>query len=173
MRTKLLPLFLAASIALAGCVHSEPGPPPEETTVSQDRLSLDEAATNVESTLDALRRVVDETIPAAAWKADGESFRTGCESLTEGEFVTPHYRAPGKQLPPDAWPVIEQALIDHGFRPSSNLPVDGSSAIRRFSNEFGDQITVTSVADGVDSTGGSSYYGETSCHGGYVRRTAR
>lgn len=170
MRTKFLPVMLAVFLAVTACADGESSPPPEEeTTMTQPGPTLDQTVLGLESALAGVETVLHEHIPPQAWEQRREGTRRGCDARGHGRFSGPQFVAPGEQLPAQAWPRIERALAEKGFHSTSTVPLEAGNAFVHFTNEFGDRITVSSIAADERGGGGSGYLGKTACHQGYVR----
>lgn len=130
--------------------------------------TLTEASVELTAALTVLERVLHESIPAEEWEQARGGYQTGCSTAGQGRFVAPQFIATARPLPEAAWPRIEQALDEHGFRSEPAVPLrGGSGSLVRFTNGAGDEIAVSSIQPGAGHEGGSGFRGETACHGGY------
>lgn len=167
-RLAIVSLVAACCVALTACTDTRDDDK-EVAPVAEPRPTLAEARDGLTAALAAIEPVLYESIPAEEWKRVGDSYQNGCDTATQGRFVTSNYLVSARYLSEGAWPRIEQALAQHGFRSGSAVPLGGGSGFVHFLNDFGDEITVSSIQPGDGRKGGSGYSGETSCHEGYVR----
>lgn len=168
-RRALVALLTMWCVSLTACTDSGPDDQGAAPVATEPRPTLSEARDTLTAALASLERVLHESIPREEWREARGGYQNGCEEETQGRFVAPHYVVAAQHLPEDAWPRIEQVLAHHGFRSLSAVPLSGGSAFVHFINDFGDDITVSSILPGGGQQGGSGFRGKTACHEGYVR----
>lgn len=134
----------------------------EEPTVNHS-ISISEPRAEMDATLAEVRPIVEETLGADGWR---QNETTGGITACDVDLYV--YNAPQmlttKIMTHDqwwqTWPRIREVIERHGYTDGAEIPMEGSEFhLLSISNDRGDEITVSNIADG-----GFSYGGTTACY---------